>query len=121
MGNMQNEIDKILELMHGDSVTISKRYVYIYEKPTGYNSLDQMKSHIKDCNVTANRLIEEFNKKHNKDFFKDFYSKMEYRHVDGAVTLLKDALEYERQKYIKEKYQFKTIEVKTFDIKNKSN
>lgn len=116
MSQTKKEIHNILELMHGDNVMISKRYVCIYEKPTGYNSLDQMKSHIKDCDNAARTLIEEFNKKHNKDFFKDFYSKMEYVHQNGVVTLLEDALEYERQQYIKSKYQFKTIKVKTLDI-----
>jgi hypothetical protein len=113
---MKKEIDKIIELLHGSDVMFSKRYVEIYKKPTGYHSLDQMITHIKDCSSKALILIDEFNKKYNKDFYKDFYEDMEYLHRDGSITSLKDALEYERQQYIKTQNHFKTIKVKTFDI-----
>ena len=97
--NQKSKIKEILELMHGSNISISKRYVEIYNKPTGYNSIKEMKGHIKDCEKKAAKLIAAFNEESNKDFYKDFYSNMEYYHRNGVTTSLKDAFEYEKQQY----------------------
>lgn len=92
--NQGDEFNKIRAALNESGFLISRRYVEIYNKPTGYNTLDEMVKHIKESNANIDKMIKNYNETFLTDF-KKVYSKELY--AQDAYNLI----EIEKKAYLK--------------------
>lgn len=99
--NQGDEFNKIRGALNESGFLISRRYVEIYNKPTGYNTLDEMVKHIKESNANIDKMIKNYNETFSTDF-KKVYSKEEEIYAKDDYHLI----EIEKRAYLKWKKEF---------------